>query len=102
MATIDPWPPASWGPKLYTFDASGRRVAVEPPGPGQSAATSDERQVSGPPIPDIGSTSDAQVAEDVPGPVDANGFAITPAAARRFSPSAAQGYRNSSPDPGSY
>ena len=25
---VGQWPPASWGPKLYQFDASGRRTAV--------------------------------------------------------------------------
>jgi hypothetical protein len=29
---VGQWPPASWGPKLYQFDASGNRVAVPWPG----------------------------------------------------------------------
>jgi hypothetical protein len=30
--SIGQWPPADFGPKLYTFDAAGRRTAVPPPG----------------------------------------------------------------------
>jgi hypothetical protein len=30
--TITAWPPASWGPKRWTIDTSGRRTAVAPPG----------------------------------------------------------------------
>jgi hypothetical protein len=58
------------------------------------------RSRDGSQLPNIGSTMDASVAEDVPGPTDANGYPITPAAARRYSPAAAQSYRHSSVDPG--
>jgi hypothetical protein len=29
---VGQWPSANWGPKLYTFDATGRRTAAPAPG----------------------------------------------------------------------
>jgi hypothetical protein len=29
---VTPWPPTSWGPRLYEFDAAGNRSAVAAPG----------------------------------------------------------------------
>jgi hypothetical protein len=58
------------------------------------------KQSAGAPIPNIGDTADAAVAEDRPGPT-ADGYPVTPAvAARRYGAAAGQGYAGTG-EPGS-
>jgi hypothetical protein len=78
---MDTWPPSDWPPKLYQFDTLGRRVAVPPPGTGQTPPD-DARQVAGPAIPDIGATPDRAVAEDT-AEATADGEPVSPTVARR-------------------
>jgi hypothetical protein len=58
-------------------------------------------QTGGAPIPNIGDTSAADVAEDI-GPVLVDGEPVSPyLAARRYGAAAGQGYRGLNPDAGS-
>jgi hypothetical protein len=94
---MDTWPPSDWPPKLYQFDALGRRVAVAPPGTGQTPPD-DARQVAGPPVPDIGSTPDSAVAPAEQEAPLVDGFPASPAVARRrYGPAYATSH---SPDAG--